>query len=116
MEKRKYPRLDVYNLVKYRPLSKAEAQLVLNSTKNISAGGVCVETNEYLAVSTVLQLYINIPQSSQPIPALAKVAWIKKTGKPNKFEVGLQFIEIEETLRQSLAKRIDYAHKKSLKK
>lgn len=115
-EKRKYPRLNAYHLVKYRLISSPQAELVTASIKDISGGGFCLRTEEGLPVSTGIQLFINFPQFSQPIPSLAKVVWIKKLGKSKRYELGLQFLEIEEVLRQEITKRIDYVRRRVRRK
>ncbi len=110
-EERKFPRLNAYHLAKYRLVSKPQDQVVVTSIKDISGGGTCMRVEEKLPVSSVIQLYINFPQFSHPIPSLAKVIWIKKVGRTNRYDVGIQFLEIEEVLHREIVKRIDYVSK-----
>jgi len=100
--KRSFIRLAAYHLVKYKPLSteRKETAPVLATLKDIGAGGVCLRTEEYLPVSSSIELKINFPFHATPISTLAKVVWIKKRRNARFYEVGAQFIEIEETARK----------------
>lgn len=104
--KRKYSRFDAYYLVKYRPVLAPKDKLVLSSIRNISAGGVCLEAKERLSVGAFIQLYINFPWFTDPVPVVAKVVWIKKPGRKDKYEHGLEFSEIEEIIRKDIYERI----------
>lgn len=110
-EKRGHLRADIYHLIKYKPVS-GEKTTVLASLKNISGGGICLVAEEEIPVSTVLQIYINFPHLPQPIPAVAKIVWLKKVGKGNRFHAGLQFLEIDEVLRQGIVRRVETVYKK----
>jgi c-di-GMP-binding flagellar brake protein YcgR len=106
-EKRKHKRLKAYHLVKYRPAFAPKDKLILSSIKNISAGGVCMEAKEKLRVGEFVQLYINFPWLSSPVPALAKVVWLRKPGRQEKYEYGLEFSEIEDIIRKDIHERIE---------
>ena len=113
-ERRKFVRLNAYHLVKYRLISEQKQGLVIASIKDISGGGVCLSVEEELPKGSVLQVYINYPGFSAPIPCLAKVSWSKQIGKTNRYELGLEFLEIEDLLRQEIIQRIDYARRRSV--
>ena len=112
-EKRKFLRLNVYHLVKYRLTSQREWQTAIASIRDISAGGVCLRTEEKIAKDSILQININFPKLSSPLSCLAKVVWVKKISKANRFETGLEFFEIEDLLRQEITQRIDYVRRRS---
>ena len=107
--KRKYSRLIVYHLAKYRLASQPKGELIIASIKDIGGGGVCLIAENNLVTGEILQLYINFPHISAPVSCSAKVTWSKKkkVGKINHYEIGLQFLEINEILRQDMANRID---------
>lgn len=110
---RAFIRLSAYHLVKYKPVSteKEEALPVLATIRDIGAGGVCLRTEEYLPVSSVIEVRINFPSRATPIFTLARVAWIKKRRQGRYYEVGAQFIEIEESARRIIDEHLKYVHK-----
>ena len=112
-DRRKFARLNAYHLAKYRLISEDKNALILASIKDISGGGACLKTCMEITRGSVLQVYINFPQFSSPVPCLAKVAWVKKIGKTGCYELGLEFLEIEDFLRENITRRIDYAFRRS---
>ncbi len=112
-EKRKFLRLNVYHLVKYRLVSRGGWQEAIASIRDISAGGVCLRAEEKIVKDSIIQVSINFPHLSSPVSCSAKVVWVKKIGKANRFEMGLEFFEIEDLLRQEIAQRVDYVRRRS---
>ena len=98
-ERRKYVRLQASVEVKYTVIGKPGTIKV--SSENISAGGLCIITEEELAADTPLQLEIAIPDLKDPIHALARVVWQQKfeaTAKQPKayFNTGIEFTGISD--------------------
>ncbi len=112
-EKRKFFRLNAYHLVKYRLASQGEWQTAAASIRDISAGGVCLRTEEKIAKGSILQLSINFPKLPSPVSCLGKAVWVKQIGKTNRFDIGLEFFEIEDLFRQAINQRIDYVRRRS---
>ncbi|TRZ95516.1 PilZ domain-containing protein [bacterium] len=111
--KRSFIRLSAYHIVKYKPLSteNQEAIPVFATIKDIGAGGVCLRTEEYLPVSSTIELKINFPFRATPIFTIAKVVWIKKRDQGRHYEVGAQFMEIEDSARRLIDQHLKYALK-----
>jgi c-di-GMP-binding flagellar brake protein YcgR len=106
-DQREFIRLKVHHLVKYKLLSSpGEAPAVLATIKDIGAGGVCLRTEEHLPVSSLIALKINFPNVATFISALAKVVWVKQRKKSGLYEVGLQFIDIEEPMRKAIDEQV----------
>ena len=113
-DKRNNPRLEVYHLAKYSVVSdSSQKKPVLAYIKNISGGGVCIQTEEPLPVGSLLQLRINMPLMSKPVTSIAKVAWSKKASKKGFYEAGIHFLEIEEAVREAIKKGIYFAKEAS---
>jgi len=106
-EKRAYRRLNVYILAKYRLLSAQDKTSAIGYIKNISGGGVCLQMDEPLPQSSVVQLYINFPQLPNPIPTLAQIVWIKKVKMQKRYYAGVQFLNIEQIFRDAIIKRVE---------
>jgi c-di-GMP-binding flagellar brake protein YcgR len=112
-ENRKFIRLNAYHLVKYRLVSQKEWQAAVASIRDISAGGVCLRAEEKIPKGSILQININFPGLSSPLSSLAKVVWVKKIGKIDRFEIGLEFFEIEDLLRKEIMQRVEYVRRRS---
>ncbi len=98
-EKRKYPRLKAAVDVKYTVIGKPGEIKVFS--QDISAGGLCIITEEQLVADTPLQLKIRIPDLKDPIAALARVVWQQKGeagGERAKeyFKTGIEFTGISD--------------------
>lgn len=123
-EHRKYIRLDSVFPVQFRILSldgkKVLSDWLQGFTNNISKGGICLAVNNLkpeLAKpikdrQVKLSLGIEMPLAAAPVPASAKVAWVKDVaGQPNKYLIGLSYEEIVATaniriIRYAMAKRL----------
>jgi Tfp pilus assembly protein PilZ len=62
--------------------------------KNISEGGVCFSSKEFMSLACRLILNITLPNNPKPIKAISKVAWIRRLPLGDQYELGNQFLEI----------------------
>jgi len=101
-ERRKFIRLKAYHLAKYKPLPPKEPHAVstLASIKDIGGGGICLRTKEHIPLSSIIELQIKFPAIDTPIFTVVKVVWVKQLKKYKLYEIGAQFIEIEESVRK----------------
>jgi c-di-GMP-binding flagellar brake protein YcgR len=101
-DRRKFIRLKVYHLAKYKVLSAKEphAAYAIAGIRDIGAGGICLMTKEPIPVASVIELQIKFPKLETPIFTVAKVVWIKQLKKHKLYETGAQFMEIEESTRK----------------
>jgi c-di-GMP-binding flagellar brake protein YcgR len=101
-EGRKSYRLKAYHLVKYTLVFGGQelGKPVLGAIKDISAGGACLRAEEEIPVATTLKLEINLPGIPEPVTALAKVVWTRQIGQAMRYEIGTQFLEIDEHMRK----------------
>ena len=113
-ERRKYLRLEVYHLVKYRviPDKPPYPAHLLASIKDIGAGGICLITEEPLPVSTNLELQINFPDLGGVILTFGRVVWLKQVAKTNRYKVGIEFTGIEESLRKRIDGKVKFSYQK----
>jgi c-di-GMP-binding flagellar brake protein YcgR len=113
-DRRKFIRLRAYHLAKYKVLSAAEGKILSSFAviKDIGAGGACLKIEEKLPADTRLELRINFPNLSTPICTLAKVSWVRQIGKGRRYYIGVQFIEIEETVRKLIDEHIRFVYNK----
>lgn len=100
-ERRKWSRLQAYHCVKYRILQTdkdphAEPIVFLPaSVRDISKGGVCLIIEENLPKNSLVELKINFPHLDNAISCVGKVVWSKRIGMSMRFEVGVEFSQID---------------------
>ena len=106
-DKRKYPRLRVYHLVKYLLISEPQSVKELAMLRDISGGGGLLLSEKKLSIGSMIQVFINFPHLKEPVSGLAKVAWVRYLSKSKKYESGLQFFELNEDTRNEIIKSIE---------
>jgi c-di-GMP-binding flagellar brake protein YcgR len=113
-ERRKYLRLRVYHLVKYRVISDKSPQSrpLLASIKDIGAGGICLITDEPLEASANLELQINFPDVKKPIFTLGRVVWSRQIAKMSRYEVGIEFTDIEASIPKLIDDDVRFVYRK----
>lgn len=91
---------------------KGSAKLFQGFTRDVSAGGMCIElksfgkqTEELINTPNIhLALRINPPFSSEPIKARANIVWLKKEELDDfsRFMIGVSYSDIQEKSRQRI--------------
>jgi len=111
-ERRKFPRLDLNVEVNWKRNSASPSVSAGNiaNTKNISAGGVCLISDECLNVGQGLSLEIKLP-GNRIINAEGRVVWTDQFeiigGKyEKKYGVGVEFVDIKDEIRTEINKFI----------
>jgi hypothetical protein len=113
--RRKYVRLEAYHLARYKIIFNGLEKTELPSlarVRNISAGGCCLRAEKFLPPGSILELKINFPHLEGPVCTLSKVVWTRQIGNTGKYEFGVQFIEIDENLRQIIDEQIKSVYKR----
>ena len=113
-ERRKYLRLKVYHLVKYRVISDkpTHSAFSLSSIKDIGAGGVCLIAERQLPVSTKLELEINFPDIGGSILTSGRVVWMRQVAKAGRYMLGIEFTGIDEALRKRIDQNVRFVYHK----
>ena len=114
-DRRKYVRLETYHLARYKIIFDGREKgdlFCFASVRNISAGGCCLQVDKFLPKGSILEIKVAFPHLENPVYALAKVVWVKQVGTQGKYEVGIQFIEIEGELRRIIDEHIKFVYKK----
>ena len=101
LESRRYPRLNTqvnvrYHLIRSKEeLSKKGYSLEKFSiTKNICAGGIAFIFSESIAVGSMLELTLELPDGKEAISCLAKVVWAKEIEPYKSYEMGICFLDL----------------------
>lgn len=107
-ERRIYPRVKVNVDVKYKIYSKKSGLHGFKEgrARNISEGGVFLETYEKLAADDRLEFKLKLPVSSQFILIRGKVVWTREVETGKWYYYGISFIEIDPNDKKLIAKYI----------
>ena len=110
IERRKYPRIHA-TFVEYSPIGEIIPQKK-SFTENVGPGGICFLVDEEIKLKTHLSLKIYLPDSQEVIEAKGKVVWTKASsflsvGKGNHYDLGLEFVEIDEYDQQRIWQYIE---------
>jgi c-di-GMP-binding flagellar brake protein YcgR len=101
-DKRRYKRVGVSLPLEYKDLRKSSDLPKGSLLKNISEGGVSFSSKEFMSLACRLILTINLPNSSKPVKAISKVAWIRRMPISDQYELGNQFLEITKEDREQV--------------
>jgi len=93
-DKRKYKRVDSVLPVQYRNLRKGEERPSPTLGSNISEGGVCFTSSQFISLACRLVVEISLPDLIKPIKAISKIAWIKRLPSSDQYLMGNQFLEM----------------------
>ncbi len=106
-ERRRYIRMDSVFPVQFVILSpdggKEVSDWLQGFTNNVGKGGICLEVNNLKPEiaklikegQAKLSLRIQMPLAAKPVPAHAKVAWVKDMpGRPDSYLIGLSYEQI----------------------
>lgn len=124
-ERRKYIRLNSIFPIEFHlvdPVSKQRfSPLYQAFTRNVSEGGMCLEVNglpgeviEVLLKGNLLELIINLPFKN-PIKAFAQLRWYReeKGGYPNRYALGVEYIDIAPSERKKIFRYAKWNRRKS---
>ena len=109
-EKRRYKRVDTKLALQYRDLKKGSDLPKGSLLKNISEGGICFSSKQFMSLACRLVLDISLPNSVKPIKAISKVAWIRRLPLGDQYELGNQFLEIA---KEDKAQIVDFVNSAS---
>lgn len=114
-EKRRFIRLEIPIKISYT--SKNDNQIHEAFSKDISAEGLRFLTNSSLKKDDELEIKLNINDAKNPVHVKGKVIWINESGSDKEtFEVGIEFMEIEEDNKNTFLKFLCDVMYKQVKK
>lgn len=94
LEKRRTKRVGSLLPIQYKNLRRIADPAGRSISRNISEGGVCFSSNDFISLACRLVVEITLPTVTKPIKAISKVAWIRKSASGNEYELGNQFLDI----------------------
>lgn len=76
--------------------------------KNISGGGLYLETNRFQPIGTILTVHLTLPGSDKPEPVDCQVAWVNPKNMPDlAMGMGLKFHKIDDKTRTRIQRLVD---------
>jgi hypothetical protein len=88
-DNRQHPRIEVATKVKFSVVIPVYDN---GTSKDISQGGLCLETNKSMAQGSILRLEFDLPgEPPEHIQALGKVVW-QRTNMEGTFSTGIKFL------------------------
>ena len=110
-ERRRFIRLKAHHLLKYRVADKEEVSKLLSFARNISAGGVLFYADKEVAPGNLVELEISFPEHPRPMKTVARVVRATPMEKIGGFEMGAEFINIDEADRKFIDEKIKSVYK-----
>ena len=103
-ERRKFIRLEVPVDLTY--IIEGDSVRKEVTTKDLSCEGLRFINEKGVNESTILELALNVPNASNPVHINGRVVWAKRlsTEDGSPFEVGVEFIKIEEDNKNTFLK------------
>ena len=102
-EKRKFLRVKDHCLAKYKVEGSGTT---LTFVRNISVGGMKFHAKEAFKLGADVDMYINFPPYPKPIDVVVKIVWCKPMKDFDGFDVGAEFVWINEDARDFIEQKI----------
>lgn len=113
MERRRFPRLNSRIPLQYKRAIRYKNALQGTITRNIGEGGVRFVAHEFIPLFIKLKVKMFLSSSSNSISALSKVIWVRKLPYLDRYDVGLEFIDLPDTGRKLIANYVSNKSKRS---
>ena len=113
-EQRKFVRIQAHHLLKYKVVDSEEAARELSFARNVSAGGVLFYADKKIPPGKLVELEINLPEHPT-IKVVAKVVRVVSLKKIGGFEMGAEFVNIDDGDRKFMDEKIKAANSQSEK-
>jgi len=103
-ERRKFVRISESSQISYQLVQDKKAGDYL--TRDISQGGLRFFVHEFIPVNSMLKIRVNLEKQLFAIEAVVKVAWVKEIPLSERFEIGVEFVNIPIDVTQSIIEYI----------
>ena len=97
-ENRCFPRLEFRTKIHFRFRGKPDFDFGVS--KDISCGGLKILNEEYIPISTLLMLEINV--LNRTLTPVGKVAWSQPLAHSHRNQTGIEFVEFDSAERKYL--------------
>ena len=105
-ERRRHVRLDSHIPMRYRKIETKPQELKGSLMKNLSIGGVRMTIYEFLPLNSKLAMEIPLMFGGKPVQGACRVAWVKKIAFGEQYDVGVEFVNLNQGDQTQIAKFI----------
>ncbi len=91
-ERRKYFRLQEEDKISYSVVPSPKAERML--TEDVSIGGLRIISDHFISPQSFLRVCLKLNDAQKIINALAQVRWIRAIFDDERYELGIEFIDI----------------------
>lgn len=103
-ERRKYMRIPEESEVTYKVLTAPKLNMFL--TKDISQGGICFFIQESVPQNSLLEIRLALEKIPFSFKTIVKTKWIRKVAHSERYEVGVEFVNLSEDATKHLLQYI----------
>ena len=112
-ERRRFPRIPFWYIVRYKianPNVKSHSQLLTSKSKNISLGGILLETNHYYDITTTIEVELDVPIDTKNhvyAKVIGSVVRCNSLGDGKSYDTAVQFISIADEYKKNVMQLIN---------
>ena len=107
-ERRSFFRVDTHLAVRLQ--LKGTTKYGYTSSRDISEGGMRLLSNEFLRPKT--KVFLEMVVLGRFVDPLARVVWSQRIPHFDNYQIGVEFIEIDETEKEGIKEYIEYKRKR----
>ena len=106
-ERRKFVRVPEQAEISFKVLPNPKTAMFL--TRDISQGGIRFYVEEYVSEGSFIEMRLTIKEIPFSFKAVAKIKWVKKEAHENRYEIGVEFVNISQEAVEHLIQYIKQA-------
>lgn len=112
-ERRRFPRIPFWYIVRYRvymPEKKLLPKVFSSKSKNLSLGGLLLETNHYYPVSTMLEIELDVPLDTEHHVYAKVIGSVVRSiivEQDKAYDTAVQFVSIPNEYRSNILRLIN---------
>jgi len=103
VEKRLFPRIDIHAPIRYQ--MRGRQHYSSSISKNLSAQGISFLSDRFIAPETTVMLDLNV--LSTTLEPIGRVRWSTQLPHSDRYQVGVQFVEMNARQKNFLGDYID---------
>lgn len=113
LERRRFPRIPFWYIVRYKVYTPEKPPLTnvfTSRSKNLSLGGILLETNHYYPVSTMLEIELDVPLDIEHhvyAKVIGSVVRSTVVEQDKAYDTAVQFVSIPDEYRSNILRLIN---------